>query len=127
MKLLLDTTVLIDVVRKKKLRREFLAETVRAGHKLATTALNIGELYSGLRPNEESAARTLLENIESFDVTSNVARSAGNLRNAWAKKGRTLTLADMIVAAIAIERGCPIATDNRKDFPMPEVHLYPLP
>ena len=127
MKLLLDTTVLIDVLRKRRQRREFLAEAVRAGHILVTTALNIGELYSGLLPNEESAAKALLENIESFDITSDVARLAGSLRNAWSKKGRTLTLADMVVAAAAIEHGCDLATDNRKDFPMTEVRLYPLP
>jgi predicted nucleic acid-binding protein len=127
MKLLLDTTVLIDVLRKRRQRRELLAETVRAGHTLVTTALNIGELYSGLLPNEESAAKALLENIESFDITRDVARLAGSLRNAWAKKGRTLTLADMVVAAAAIEHGCALATDNREDFPMTEVRLYPLP
>jgi predicted nucleic acid-binding protein len=45
----------------------------------------------------------------------------------WARKGHTLSLADAIVAAIAIERGCALLTDNRRDFPMPEVQLYPLP
>jgi hypothetical protein len=28
---------------------------------------------------------------------------------------------------LAIERGCALLTDNRKNFPMPEVRLYPLP
>jgi hypothetical protein len=55
------------------------------------------------------------------------ARLAGGLKNTWARKGNTLTLADTIVAAIAIERGCALLTDNRKDFPMPGVRLYPLP
>lgn len=29
--------------------------------------------------------------------------------------------------AVAMERNCVLLTDNRKDFPMPEVKLYPLP
>jgi hypothetical protein len=29
--------------------------------------------------------------------------------------------------AIAMERKCVLLTDNHKDFPMPEVKLYPLP
>jgi predicted nucleic acid-binding protein len=49
------------------------------------------------------------------------------LKNAWSRKGRTITLADAIVAAIAIEHECRLLTDNRKDFPMPEIQLYPLP
>lgn len=44
-----------------------------------------------------------------------------------ARKGHTLSLADAIVAAITIERGCALLTDNRRDFPMPEMQLYPLP
>jgi hypothetical protein len=31
------------------------------------------------------------------------------------------------VAATAIDRRCALLTDNRKDFPMRELHLYPLP
>jgi len=41
--------------------------------------------------------------------------------------GRTLTLADTVIAAVAMERGCAVMTDNRRDFPMPELQLYPLP
>jgi len=46
---------------------------------------------------------------------------------ARAKKSKTIALPDAIVAAIAIKRGCTLMTDNRKDFAMPELNLYPLP
>jgi hypothetical protein len=39
---------------------------------------------------------------------------AGKLKKAWAKKGRSVTLADAIVAAVAIERWNSLLTDNRK-------------
>jgi predicted nucleic acid-binding protein len=52
---------------------------------------------------------------------------AGKLKSHWAKRGRTLTLADTVIAAIAIEERCALLTDNRKDFPMPELQLYSLP
>jgi predicted nucleic acid-binding protein len=127
MKLLLDTSVLIDVLRLRNQRREWLAELVRGGHTFSTTTLNIAELYSGMRPGEEARTEALLASIESYELTGSGARLAGKLKSSWARKGRTLTLEDTIVAATAIERGCPLATDNRKDFPMPELHLYPLP
>ncbi len=47
MKLLLDASVLIDVLRFRNQRREWLAELVRGGHTLSTTTLNIAELYEG--------------------------------------------------------------------------------
>jgi predicted nucleic acid-binding protein len=48
------------------------------------------------------------------------------LKSGWARKGRTLSLPDAIIAAIAIENECSLMTDNRKDFPMLELNLYPL-
>jgi len=48
MQLLLDTSVLIDALRLRHGRRELLAELVQAGHTLATTALNVAEVYAGM-------------------------------------------------------------------------------
>jgi predicted nucleic acid-binding protein len=56
-----------------------------------------------------------------------VAEAAGKLKKQWAQKGRTLTLANALVAAVALQQGCSLATDNRKDFPMPDLQLYELP
>ncbi len=127
MKLLLDTSILIDVLRRKNQRNEWLAELVRSGQTLATTTLNIAEIYAGMRPAEESRTEALLGSLQVYELNGASARLAGRFKNTWAKRGHTLTLADMIVAAIAIERGCALLTDNRKDFPMPEVQLYPVP
>ena len=127
MKLLLDTSVLIDVLRQKNRRREWLAELVRGGHTLSTTTLNIAEIYAGMRSAEEARTEALLGGLELYELNGSSARLAGKLKNTWSRKGRTLTLSDMIVAAIAIERNCAVLTDNRKDFPMSEVKLFPMP
>jgi len=120
MKLLLDTSILIDVLRLRNQRNEWLAELVRGGHTFSTTTLNIAEIYAGLRPAEKGRTEALLSGLELCELTGTSARLAGRLKNTWARKGHTLT-------AIAIERGCALLTDNRKDFPMPEVQLYPQP
>jgi predicted nucleic acid-binding protein len=127
MNLLLDTTVMIDVIRFRNRRNEFLAELVRSGHRLSTSTLNIAELYAGSRPRESARIEALLSGLEYYELSASIARLAGQMRNAWAQRGRTLSLADTIVAATAIDRRCALLTDNRKDFPMPEVQLYPLP
>jgi tRNA(fMet)-specific endonuclease VapC len=127
MRFVLDTSVLIDALRSSKHRRELLAELVLAGHALATTTLNVAEVYAGMRPGEEAKTEAFLEGLECFELSGTAARLAGKLKNTWAQKGHTLTLADAIVAAIAIERKCDLLTDNRKHFPMDELQLYPLP
>jgi len=125
MRLLLDTSVLIDVLRARNNRSEQLAELVRAGHTLATTAVSIAELYSGMRQHEQAPAEVFLSSLLCFDLTGVSARHAGKLKFDWSKKGRTLALVDTIIAATAIENQCQLFTDNRKDFPMLELSLYP--
>ena len=127
MTLLLDTTVLIDVLRSRNNRRSLLAELVTSGHILATASINIGEVYAGLRPGEENRTEAFLSSLDCFPLSAIIARRAGALRNAYGRGGHTLSLADMIVAATALEHGLTLMTDNRKDFPVPELQFYPLP
>lgn len=127
MRVLLDTTVLIDVLRSRPGRRELLAELVRGGHSLATTALNVAEVFAGMRPEEQTQTEAFLDALECYPLTKTAGQRAGALKNKWARKGRTLTLADAIVAALALEHDCYLITDNRKDFPMPELKQHPLP
>jgi|SRR5580704_19119355 predicted nucleic acid-binding protein len=127
MRLLLDTSILIDALRLRRGRRPWLAGLVRAGHTLATSALNLAEVYAGMRPEEEARTKAFLNALECHEITAGVAGTAGKLKSEWARKGVTLTLADTMVAAVALEQGSPLATDNRKDFPMPRLQLYELP
>ena len=126
MKILLDTSVLIDTLRRRNGRREALAALVRAHESLATTSLNIAELYAGMRPGEEASTEALLDGLECLDLTGSAARLGGKLKYQWSKRGQTLSLADALIAAIALEARCVLLTDNRKDFPMPELQLYEL-
>src|SRR4029077_3814694 len=112
------TSVLIDALRSRNARRELLAQLVNEGHHFSTTALNIAEVYSGVREGESTLTASFLDSLECRDLTASTGRLAGMLKNAWARKGRTLSLADTIIAAIAIENDCTLVTDNRKDFPM---------
>lgn len=124
--LLLDTTVLVDVLRARQNRRSLLAELVAGGHVLATAAINIGEVYAGMRRGEESRTEAFLSSLDCYPLTAAIARRAGSLKSAWAQKGRTLTLADMMVAATTLEHGLALMTDNRKDLPLPELNFYPV-
>ncbi len=124
MKLLLDTTVLIDALRGREDRRRLLAELVESGYGLAISAMNVGEVYAGMRADEAVRTDAFLSSLECYPVTRGVAQKAAALKSAWAVRGRTLTLADMIVAATALEHGLTLMTDNRKDFPMPNMSFY---
>jgi predicted nucleic acid-binding protein len=127
MKLLLDTTVLIDVLRRRAAVMAALAEAVRAGHELGTSAINLAEVHSGVRSSEEILAQKFLATLVCYPVTASIAERGGRLRNQYARKGKTLGLADAVIAATALEHGLVLATENRKDFPMSEISFYPMP
>jgi predicted nucleic acid-binding protein len=123
--ILVDSTVLIDALRNRNQGRKALKTAVLEGHVLATSAVNVGEVYAGMRAGEESRTATLLSDLECFPVTAAIGRAAGLLANSWARQGRTLKLPDMLIAATALEHGFSLMTDNRKDYPMPELRFYP--
>jgi predicted nucleic acid-binding protein len=125
LKLLLDSTVLIHFLRGREGSAAMLVEAVRHGHTLSTSAVNVAEVYAGIRSGEESITRAFLSTIEYHPVTKAIGERGGRIRNEWLRKGKTIGLLDALVAATALEYGLTIVTDNRKDFPMPELNFYP--
>jgi predicted nucleic acid-binding protein len=117
--ILLDTNILIDALRNRGNRRHLLADLVEQGHTLATSAINVGEIYAGMRSHEATDTDRFLRSIESYPITPAIARHAGMLKFTYSQKGKTLSLADMLVAATALAHGTSLITDNRKDFPLP--------
>ena len=65
-----------------------------------------GEIYAGMRPAEAPLTSQFFSTLVWLETSFAVAQRAGALRYEWARKG--------------------IITDNRKDFPMPELTIHPL-
>ena len=125
--LLLDSSVIFDHLNGRHGRTEFLSSLVEQGHVLACCSVNITEVYAGLRADEEEDTVIFLDSLECLPVTPEIARRAGLLRRDWLKKGQTLSYSDVTIAAVALDYGVPLLTDNRKHFPMQELQLLPLP
>jgi tRNA(fMet)-specific endonuclease VapC len=124
---LLDTSVIIDVLNDKRGRPAFLLELLAEGHLLACCPINVTEVYAGLRPKEEIATEALLTSLLYFPITLPVARSAGELKREHRRKGITLNLGEVVIAAVALSNQLTLLTDNVKDFPMKELSLYSPP
>jgi predicted nucleic acid-binding protein len=124
---LLDTSVIIDALNRKQGRWELLASLVEAGDTLSCSVVTVSEIFAGVRSEEIPLTERFLNALEHYDLDSQLARAAGLLKNEWARKGRTIGVVDMMIAATALAHNLTLMTDNRKDFPMPQLALYPLP
>jgi len=127
MRILLDSSVIIDTLRNRRDRRNLLRALVEEGHELVCCAINVAEVYSGMRPHEEAATAELVDGLEYVDISREAARDAGELRLEWRRKGKTLSLPDAILGAVALRSDLTLATDNARHFPMLHLKLLPLP
>jgi tRNA(fMet)-specific endonuclease VapC len=124
---LMDSGIIIDVLNGKRGRAEAVNHLIREGSEMACCSINVTEVYAGLRANEETKTERLLRSLHFYEVTWEIARQAGNLQNHWRQQGRTLALPDVTIAAVALAHKLTLLTGNLKDFPMPELQLFPLP
>lgn len=127
MALLLDTTVLIDVLRgRPEATRRLLAN--RAGGEVPwVCAINVEEVWRGVPPREEAVVARLFDGLRIAPLGRREGERAGAWRRDFARRGVTLPQADCLVAAAALRLGARLATGNAKDFPMPGIDVEDWP
>lgn len=114
---LLDSTVIIDVLRGRP-----AAEKIRAmrstGEELWACAVSVEEIWRGCRPSEEVAVQRLFRGLRMAPLGGTEGAIAGQWRREHAERGITLHQADCLIAAAAVGVAASLATGNPKDFPM---------
>jgi predicted nucleic acid-binding protein len=125
-RVLLDTTVLIDVLRGRPAAARLRA-LLHAGDDACVCAVNVEEVVRGLRGGEEPSTRSFLDGFHMLALGHDEGWLAGEWRGAFAARGVTLSQADALVAAAAVASGARLATGNPRHFPMPELVLEHWP
>lgn len=124
---LLDTSVLIDLLRGRTGAAERLRRLRVQGDLPYGCAVTAEEIARGVRPREEAAAQALLSGLRATPLGPADGWVAGEWRRRFGSRGRTLSQADCLVAAAALAIGGRLATGNPKDFPMSELHVEHWP
>ncbi|MFQ6101004.1 MAG: type II toxin-antitoxin system VapC family toxin [Anaerolineae bacterium] len=122
---LLDTGVLIRQMRGRKSVLRLVRGITRLG-RVAISPVTHLELYAGLRPREDYAARKLLRRFQTVPMDANTRRQAGELIRQQRAKGRILSIPDAIIAATTLQHGLTLVTFNPGDFDLPGLQLHPL-
>ena len=120
---LLDSTIIIDCLRGKKGRDELLKKLVLEGSTLGCCSVNVVEVYTGMKDKEKEKTTYLLNSFEYYNITREIATLAGEYRRNYQKKGKILSVSDVLIAAVAISHNLILITDNRKHYPMPEIKI----
>jgi predicted nucleic acid-binding protein len=112
--IVLDTSVLIDVLRGDAAATRFAAALEEVP---ACSEITRVEILRGLRTQQRSTER-LLATMRWIGVDESIARAAGAFGRSFRASHRSLSTPDLIVAATAEVLGAGLATMNVRDFPM---------
>ncbi len=120
---ILDTSILIDYLRDREPAVNLIMQLRERGSLLVSCDVTVAEVYSGMREHEKEATGELFNSLDYRMTTQRVAMRAGFIRSQYAKKGVTLSLADVLIAALAFEEDLAIVTWNTSHYPLPELTI----
>ena len=112
--IVLDTTVLIDVLRGHRPALEYLRSLDAVP---ACSEITRVEVMRGIRSRERDAVEQLMRSLRWISVDEQIARRAGGLGRTWRRSHR-LASADLVIGATAQELSAGLATANVRHFPM---------
>ncbi len=118
---LLDTSIIIDHMRGSKEVNSYLEDIAQRGDIAGCCCINIAEIYAGMREKEKTDR--FIESLNYFEATKETAKLAGEFRQRYFKKEKTLATTDVITAATALTYNLTLITKNIQHYPFPELRI----
>lgn len=119
MRLVLDTSVLIDHLRgRPQAATTLIPDALRRGDELWSSYVVRAELLAGMRSGEEAATRDLMRILSWAEVDDAAAEAAGALGRRYLRTHPGIEVSDLIVAALVQHLGAELRTTNVKHYPM---------
>lgn len=116
----LDSDFLIDFLRNKDYAVDWLKLNEEKNN-LATTTINIFELYYGLHysnftEKKESALKEIINNLIILNISIESAEEAGKQAAKLKKEGKELDFRDILIGTIALKENFSLKTNNKEHF-----------
>jgi predicted nucleic acid-binding protein len=112
---LLDTSVLIDVLRGDEASVGFVTDLEQVP---CCSEVTRAEVLRGVRSGERRAVARLFAALDWIAVDERVSHAAGELGRTWRRSHPGIDTADLLIAASAELAGATLATANVRHFPM---------
>ena len=114
---LFDTDVLIEHLKGNQAATTLLLQASAIGQ-AACSVLTRFELLAGMRSNERSEIRGLLDSLNNIEASVDIATRAGEWARTYRRSHEGISVIDYLVAATAEIHGADLLTQNVKHFPM---------
>ena len=121
-KILLDTDILISILRGMEPVTQRLDELFRQENSLSYSAVSVAELWQGMRQQDVQGTRHLLHQMECIPVSDAIGQLAGQYLQRFSRS-HGLILSDALIAASAATHHANLWTFNRRHYPMSESTL----
>jgi len=131
---LIDSDVLIWHLRGHQPTVQLLRTLVQKSRQeevvlpLGCSVISVFEVWAGMRRGEKAATERLLSSLERYPVDEVIAKQAADYYQAFVKQGVTLHIADLMIAATALEYQLTLVSYNYDHFPMEGIRIHtPMP
>ncbi|MHB8587073.1 MAG: PIN domain-containing protein [Thermoplasmatota archaeon] len=119
--MILDTSFIVDVMRRKAAALELLDEFESKSERLRIPVPVIYELWEGIERSNDpfrelEAVDDLLAGYSTVALSVDHAKRAGRISGGLIRRGQTIDDMDLLIAAIAIHEGETVVTRNERDF-----------
>lgn len=116
-RIVIDTDVLVDVLRNVRKVVNFVDEMEKKRYLLSTTIINAFELFYGAykskkRTQNLTAIRRLLDRLVILKIGLKSAEKAGHIHAKLKTKGEPIGMRDAMIGAIALAKGYSLVTRN---------------
>jgi len=123
MRILADASFVIDYLRGLPEAETRWRAVFAAGDEPIINEIVVCEVATGLRPSDVRRFEAFLEPVEFVQPAPDAALLAGRWRAEARASGRTLGLADALMAAAAFTDHAAVLTRNTRDFALTPVRL----
>ena len=124
-KILIDTSIIIEYVRKKNKAKTILYKLYKSYDELFISSITVFEIFVGVNIKNVNLINQLFEGfrILPFDLT--IAKIASQVYNELKSQNKIIEFRDIFIAATAIGNSLSVVTLNTKDFErIPNLELF---